>query len=1446
MGGIQPPVANAFVDDPNIVENAGNSLDIKATISHNKIDGSEPKAGQTFQYDGVVTFSNFDGTPQQGKISVFQDPNAPFAPLDAGSIKFSIDGVQVEGPQKSDSNPNEFVYTYTNLVAPKGAKVTAKFHTDATVADFVGEGQLVAGSISATAAATASIGLEPVERPYANFDAKAGFCAGQSVMRYRVPKNHAGAWLMDIKFADISANKDAIFTPLPNTPAELINGRDNSVKITDEKGIDITSDYLGASGQSQINQNDTAAPFYGTDAVLAAKNPSFKDSVNWPYNPQTFTGKKWLAPGYVVEVRRGFRMRNCIPVAISTSIDPYRDIIGVQVDVAATQMTTQNNASDAFWTPGERKVAPWCSAMVYTNATKGQTTGDVKIKQFNPRGLDEPVNPTLAIIKNRSFGEVFNGGSAISAKYENWVYYIERRKLPFNLQYNLRRVSTLTNESEDVVLDKPIPSLVGDPQAFDPEGYFWFASGYGTDRASGVQPTMYVAKLNEDGSQGNLVDVGSIPTKPGESFNDLVFDTSGNLYLVTADSNGGMRLYSYNRKSLLSNGFSGTPGRLIAHYSVPEGSNVSYYGEVLGAAWGSDGNLYITRGELDKGKPINSSRASSVVWQLPMPNPSSPDEVIRPVRITQVPSSANVEKKLHMSSCSFGSFTNDAPGMSVNKRPINPSDGSLGPIGGTALNPVIVGDADTVTASYVIEVKNNSDQAATPMAANLNRRPNSPDPVNIPGINDTLAVPVISRDSDAPFTIAGVKVSDYVSGEQMRYEEIHSRSSQIAGSTLATFHIYTGEIPAKGARLVRVDVTYNVNHTNLTAHGYIGECERIGYRNRRDGFVNQVIMEDDSDGGKNNEVCVPFSNPPKSKLILKKEIHNERGENVTSRHQSDLENFILGASPKEGQKIADLQSGVSGKSSNNIYGDLGVAVNQDVLSGTYDLTENISDSGRQQGYFQQQDYTCSITNPDVRGTRTVTGRSVELNPKDTATCVVVNTLRPKIHISKFAGHPETTGLTVDGKPAAARGEHFGEPVELKKDSQGNFVGELTYRIRLTNDSNFVGSVDNVTEIFGMPAGLIVNGDAKVEAWEPRGYDYSRFIEGMRSTIPASELNGPVVLANKVRAIFPPDVYGGGNLGFIVTIPVRSDESIVPGSNTTVWQQHASKLGTCVSDQVGGKNVVSLQSDVHGALNATSMDSENTLYTPGSDLWYRDNFACIPVFKQTNVDIVLHKVDESGKLALPGAEFKVFDRNPGANRGDGTTVPLLDKSNCEAYITGSAGRMACESGFFAQPQPGKQLPSRTDGTAFVISDLKPGKHYWLAETKAPECSTEQKETEYCASLLPDVIEFSVDAQRNITVFGSNDKPIQGTPLKADQRDSQMEKLFGKSNVAPVMYQKSFEIYKGAISVHDPRRAYLPISGGQGPWPLAIGAALLILLSIGYATKTSAVAAKPRKG
>ncbi|WP_156981949.1 SpaA isopeptide-forming pilin-related protein [Boudabousia tangfeifanii] len=1124
----------AFVNDNSIEEAVGDTPVIKGTLEHSKSsDGSEPKPGEDFTYTGKFTFNVPEGAPNRIRFSVTQDSQAPFksAPQLA-DLKFPSGNVV--GVKQDNNDPNTWVYTIENVT--QGG--TATFVKQATLSAEAGPGTIISGSANFAMTPTGDTQLQ-------NLDQKliwdAGQCSGVAYFKYRVPEGKLGAWLTDIKFADYSDSQDAVLDPLPANAAALADPKmekRNGFRVSSPGTTDgaFTNEYLT---EAVTRNDDSTKPLFGTDPKLA--NGRFLDSINWPYNPETWTGKQWIKSGTVFEIRRGFKLANCLPVRVSTSPNPKRDIIGVQISQGRKLPTNDQTAIDVFRLPGGKNIDEnsWCDDIYFMDMQPPGTFiyGSPRIGSIN---IKDPQHG----MKTVAFPDrTVQGGIAMGRQYPGWLYYV-----PQSNMRGLKRFNVQTGRTETVRVTNPRAlgyDVTTQPSAFSPDGSFWLA------RTNDTETRLYRYEFNEDGTVATVYPGAIIMNQTdirGAYVNDFAFMSNGD-FLATFGSSSKAITYVFTAEQVKKN------ERLYPSQGKKYGTYTNG-GYIYGSAFGSDGQLYVSKGTSTATRPnvyIEPESGNRETYMKPFS--------YSPAAATGI---------LDLTSCSFGGQQPGPTGVKVQKSAVDPVTGTLAPAGEAAKNPVMIGADGTATLKYVVTATNVGDEPITPQ-----------------NITDTFTAP-------KGFTVKSVSAT-VLGGDRL---------PNVSGSP---FTLPVGELAPGGTKAFAITIRVKADSLQAANNATAQVCKNDGNGTPGTGFFNQVAMPEDADGTENNDACIPFTGQPTAHLKLVKQIVNQNGDVINSPVLDDLGHFMLGASgfnPETGSPLA----GVSGQAK----GNAGVAADEDVVPGNYKLVETIAEPGALNGYYQSGNWDCV-------GGRMLDGNTVNVPKNGSVTCTIKNTRTPKFHIQKLANTP-AEGLN---------NPHVGEPVVLK-----NGKGELVYRLEVVNDSNFTGRTGIVRDRFQAPNGLLF--DESSVAKVTFSGDGQRF--GGKDTYTKAELDQGAVLAESIRGMAP-----NAKATFTITIPVMADSRQVLGKPVTRFQQHEDALSQCATESatVNRQKVNLAKPNDDAAVNNASLDHENTLYAENDNVWYRDNFACIPVVENK------WKVEKFAQYdpAVEGAD-------PANNGGDG--------------------------------------------------------------------------------------------------------------------------------------------------------------------------------------------------
>ncbi|WP_156981950.1 SpaA isopeptide-forming pilin-related protein [Boudabousia tangfeifanii] len=1150
----------AYVDDSSIPMKVNDLPTINISLEHSKgPENADPKPGETFTYTGNFKYTVAPGSPSRLIVRVAQNPDAPFISAPTAD-DFKIPSGTVVESRESNSTPDTWVFTIDN-VTQNG---TITFTKQATVKKDVTPGTIIDTTASLDVHPTGNTGLEELDKKIVSWEP--GACSGVAYFKYRIPTDKLGSWLADIKFSNYANSKDAILDPLPANASDLADpnmtkrvGMKVSTPGTEDGAL--TNEFLETA---VVRNDDSTLPLFGVDPLLA--NGTFLDSINWPYNPATWTGTRWVKPGTVFEIRRGFTLNNCTPVHASTTFDAYRDIIGVQIDQGRRLIPVQDFADDAFMIGGKTEIikTPWCQD-IYIDEGNSLSVSN-KVEKFNTAsqeisGVRAGLSPTPS-----------GGTIAVSPKLPNKFIYIGKDNKVY-----------FTDGLKGMGIAQAFPDFPGStkvavPAGVDPYGILW-AYPYN------ASPILYSLDLTNPKATWETHPALPNPRVSGAPPMDLTFTDSGDMVLMSEAENGDRAkqikgVYTYSRKDITKPNPTG--GVTISPTTVSTIITPRLIG-VNGFAIGGDGMMYF------------GGAGNNTIYKVPYAGGTA-------IAITSTRSSIT-----DMGSCSYITPQPLEPKFEIQKAAIDPLTGTAAQAGTTTVNSAQITDDGKVSIDYLIKLANIGGKAGTPAA-----------------ITDPITPPT------------GFSVEDVL----------------LDGKSLGkvdNFQIPAEEMAAYSVKTFRLTVKYQAD--NLEAIKNIsGECNTEKAGSPGGGFFNQVKMENDADGSDNNDACIPVKPRPVAHLKLVKQIVDQNGKVLNTQLPDDLGHFTLAASGYTVENNNPL-GGVSGQAK---PGE-GTAVDQDVFAGRYALSETITETGALSGYYQSGAWKCD-------GGVMPNGTTVDVPANGSVTCTIQNTRVPRFHTVKFAGTP-------DKKLGNA---HVGEPVVLKGGK-----GDLVYRMEVVNDSAFAGNTGVIRDKFEAPAGLLIDPNKSVKVT----FDGQGSRVGGKDTYSVEELKAGAILADSITNLGPQE-----KATFTITIPVMADTSKVEGSEVTKFEQAQAKLAVCNSESatVNRQEVKLANPNDKAAINNVNMNLENTQYAENDNVWYRDNFACIPVVenkwtvaKFSQFDPAADGADEANN----GGDGYV--KTPGST---GTSVTLASAQDGSLSATVKYKVVATNAGKNASAQP----------------------------------------------------------------------------------------------------------------------------------------------------------------
>ncbi|MDO5502000.1 MAG: SpaA isopeptide-forming pilin-related protein [Actinomycetia bacterium] len=988
-----PPTAES---DPKIV------VDVSHTPTNPHPKQGEPVTYRmTFDFDDVVE----TGVSRTATITVYADNNAPFQSQPTAS-DFTWTGAGSPTMTRGACSTTSCTFTVTNLTGDG----TYTFTKAATVASTLGPGTLILASASADIESQPSWGLEN--------EAKAldGECSG--IYEFDQEVTQSGAWLVDIKFGDEQGLGKVYLTP-EEGPLLAYNdpqAGNNTISFEPPPGYQINgvtqttasfTEYV--LGRAVYREDDPVPPYYLHLDQGDYSDTRWLDSLNWNYDPSTWTGDTWLPAGTKIHVRRHVTYTACGPGGIRLDGDPNRSF-GLSTQVARPTTNVSDSDFDVFAMPGTRPPARCENQLV---ASYNPWNTPTQIHYWQPG--------TSSSGSLRTTFQFQTDAIATSAEDDTKVFA-------------MRYQSTTSSRVLTVYDSSPAPggrtqwdvtstglatgAITG--SAFDHLGNLWVGYNAGStfyltaDQVQGVAAgTVTTVNWTRGPTLRNAAGTTS------SSLADLAFDGDGNLYTHWGTTSGSARVARYD--GIVAR--IGTPGEVTPSASATGTTagmrGLAFVGNVLYAGGGDSGGgaLY------------------TINWQgnLGHTNVTSPT-VGFPLQ-----TSGGVSD---LASCAFPKRNEPpppppGPAFKVQKSVVNP-DGSIAPAGTTGATRPLNPDG-SVTIDYLVTVTNHGNQQGTPA-----------------NISDTLTLP-------PGFTTTGSNVEVRRLGETtvLRTGTVNPGSPVTVGFTIPGEPLHpTGGTTTNPIPISRTYVvTVRAQAPDLSAVNWnlAGTCNTTGAGvPRAGGFFNLVTMTGDSDGADNNDACAPISS---AQLKLIKDIVDHNGTRLTGN--TDAQHFTLTAAGPSPISVLSPTSGTVGTA--NPPRTLANAGGPRVIPGTYQLGEHGNDGGTTSGlYGQYQNWTCTNARTGAPAVSVAANRTITVSNGDDITCRVSNTKQPTVHVVKTATDP-----IVDPDTDEVVNPHIGQPITPAED--GTFTAE--YTVTVTNTSTFPTSTATVVDRFTVPAGL---------------------------------------------------------------------------------------------------------------------------------------------------------------------------------------------------------------------------------------------------------------------------------------------------------------------------------------------------------------------------------------
>ncbi|MDO5495285.1 MAG: SpaA isopeptide-forming pilin-related protein [bacterium] len=792
---------------------------VTVTMNHSPT-APDPIQGQQFTYTVSFVFGDVieAGVDRSATISIYADPNAPFDSLPTVG-NFTWAGGGAVDMTRGACSATACTFTLNTL-----KNDTLNFQGSATVNANLPEHAAVLASADARITSTPTISLDNVSSVAHNQ------CSGTYRFVQRV--GDAGAWLADMKFADVNGLGKVFLTPGDRTIRAYNDpsASGDTIRFTAPGDVDITSEVMA---NATYVANDPSTPIYiGLDPASQARfsNADWIDSLNWPYDPSTWTGNTWLPAGTEIVVERQVSYAGCFGGGYTG--DPDRDRpFGISTQIARATTDAWGSDYDIFSMPGDTPPVPAVCENRLLVSHNQLNSGSTTAYWWQP-GSSAPAHT-----------KVLNDSASTNKRVDAIGATADHPTKLFGLRYNTAvnkpgSHRLITYDSASGVTTEYATTGLADTyytgMAFDHLGNLWVASNGGTTR--------YLTKAQVDALVAGTSTTAAWTTGPtiqttgggrASGTADLAFDGLGNLY--THYGTGTVAKYANFTGSLGSASVVPTPPTASG---VSEGlRGLAFIGDTLYAS-GADRNLYTVNWKGNLGLTDVTSSTNG----FPLADSGSPSD---------------------FASCSFPKPDDvpppSGPAYKVQKTIINP-DGSIQPVNGAEGSipgqPRVINPDGSVTIDYLVTVTAVGTEAG-----------------QFPAITDTARVP-------AGFTLEGLALNG-VSQPNPPSFTIPSARLDPTGATDPISRTY------------RVTLTARAPDLNAVNWTEAGRCDTSGVGNpAHGGFFNRVTMANDQDGPNNNDACAPVEAP--AQLTLIKEIVNEAGQTVGTI-PADSQYFTLSA-----------------------------------------------------------------------------------------------------------------------------------------------------------------------------------------------------------------------------------------------------------------------------------------------------------------------------------------------------------------------------------------------------------------------------------------------------------------------------------------------------------------------------------------------------------------------
>ena len=700
-----PRVAEAFVP-ASIPPASGAAPVVTTTVTHGLVGGNQPKQGDTFTYTATFVLSNMTEPSVTNKVTVTvnTDPNAPWTAVPTATNFASPFGT----PTLSGCSTTSCSATYANVTT----NGTITFSAPAKVAASLPSGTPIVLTADAKIDTTPAVSLAPVTSTFVG-DTTGGPNDCSGTFTFAQTLTAGGAWLLDLHFADgtgqgkVQLDANAQIYAYNNNPT----GSKNTIKVVDVSGNDITATVFA---KATYLSPDPTKPYFPGDAIQTQyPNARWLDSLNWKWDPSTWTGDTWLPAGSTVTVTRHVTNLNCSAGGFTTDADTARPF-GMSMEIARPMTSVRSADVDTWSMPGV--LAPYtCANKLYSSTTVGTLQGT--------SSTYSQWDPSLSLSTSVTTSTYVSQAIAASTQYPSYLFILDRA----NGSLHYRDLGTAPNTDQLLnATSYPVATPTPIGLAFDATGNLW---GLDYDKLFYLTAADIATLLGGGTASWKLG--ATLKSSTGTTLiggADIAFDGNGVLYTVPyGGTNVPLLKYAYPLTTLQ------TPGSLNATFSGATGVSPSSTSTPFrGLAFVGD-TLYL-------GRYTNSLYAVNLTTGA---------------ATLQSGVGYSASGLSDFASCAFPTF---APTFAVRKAPIN-ANGSVGPWGGTGTAYQVNPDG-TLTVSYVVTVSNTSTYTGT-----------------FPTISDTMTPPAgftlldvtvdgLSKGSSGTFTIPGVSLT---SGQSVTY-----------------------------------------------------------------------------------------------------------------------------------------------------------------------------------------------------------------------------------------------------------------------------------------------------------------------------------------------------------------------------------------------------------------------------------------------------------------------------------------------------------------------------------------------------------------------------------------------------------------------------------------------------------------------------------------------------